>query len=1486
MALSDSEFKSLQDSFGKPPLAESLDIASRTTPDAAAKSQKLGLSPDAYTANKPEIDRKLNLQEINPAGLQESHPATADWLSNPNNSSVAQGDLRVLKGVEDTVKSMQGSYVGQRFDELKSGLSNTGKLGYYASEAGKSMYNALPFVDQAAPGTSKADSLKVGTDILNAPMDATKSIARLANSAAKDLAVMPLGGIAVSIDKAFGTKLANKYVFPMAEYLDKSNQTLALRRNAGLVGKVSDTIGSLAGFAGEAEVTAGPRLATEATTAATKLWPAMANILRHGVASSAAPALTSAIDTGQAVYDQTKDGLQAFNAAQAYYLSTVGFMMAPFSYEGKLANRAALGVTTGVVGGEVAREYTNANMPAMPADMQKPASFEEALLNGIMGAGFGVIGGRRPVERVKPSPEARAISDTLDSIDEQHNIDKIVQYSQDSATNKVSKEHYNDFVKSLDPNRKVFIPQEAAAQMKDAPDYIKEQINGLGTDVSVPLHKFASDIATNKDWMDVVRPHIKLSDKSLSQTELSNGTNSESQAILKQAQQNKETLTEADKIYSDVKDQLVATGMQSEATARHSAELYPAIATVYAEKARAMGHDVSLSDIYNMMGFKVESGDVNKGTIIDQRSVPDTAFSPEKEQALTDAFKTDPAMPDKAAPEKVTLADKGFSPEEIASLQKDGMATDGTMDKPQFDQWQAERANRLNRDVPQGTSKASPEQTAATDGKQIDIPEGFDRFVELAKKSSSVEGFMEAAQKMNDTPQAVSQWFGDKYNPDGNLSMKKAAEKFLSDVKNGEYDAAPNKAQIPERRNLGANRPERRTDINHRQDINAMTDQQRIDELQKLRGDRVTDPLTQLPNDTAFNEDFADKSLGFDTVVALDMDGLGWHNDNWGHVVTDSILAQLGQRLKNLSTEDYKLYRLHGDEFAALTKGSESADKRSAEVQDILDNTTVKITGTKEIDGKEQQVEYTKVGLGLSYGVGDTYAKADEQSYTNKAQREASGKRSPKGTEPPGLHERLVGTGGQDNGGQASGVAYNQSAFHSSPHSFDKFSLDNIGTGEGAQAYGHGLYFAENTDVSNFYKQNVGAKGLVFETADDANIFKNPTPSEKNVLNEVERRWNRDNWYLLDKDEVNDRMGEFLDGFIKNRKIEIENPDLRETRKEIANAELDAAIKIRGSMKNSSIYDNPGYEYEVDIPDEHVKNFLNWDKPRSEQPESVQKALQPLLDSEKTRLNITDNSMLDKRHPQGSSLYKALINQTGSKQAASEYLNSLGIKGIKYLDGSSRAKGEGTHNLVVFDDSIIKILSRNGEPVTPAEAKQVKADMHDQQDAAPQKQTDTPEFRNWFGKSVVTKDGKAGGEPLVVYHGTSEKGLENSIFDKSLLGTVTKSRSAKAGFFFVDNKKVAEGYSGLANDKPVADLIEQSQRAERQGKWDLANELMVKAEKLEQSQKPSSKVVDSYLSIKDPYVFDAEEQRFLDIQDEIHDVIKEAQKNGNVGIVL
>jgi hypothetical protein len=59
--------------------------------------------------------------------------------------------------------------------------------------------------------------------------------------------------------------------------------------------------------------------------------------------------------------------------------------------------------------------------------------------------------------------------------------------------------------------------------------------------------------------------------------------------------------------------------------------------------------------------------------------------------------------------------------------------------------------------------------------------------------------------------------------------------------------------------------------------------------------------------------------------------------------------------------------------------------------------------------------------------------------------------------------------------------------------------------------------------------------------------------------------------------------------------------------------------------------------------------------------------------------------------------YRALSDKLGGQVAATDYLNSIGVKGIKYLDGSSRTAGDGTRNFVMFNPEDIRILERNGQ---------------------------------------------------------------------------------------------------------------------------------------------------------------------------------------------
>jgi hypothetical protein len=116
--------------------------------------------------------------------------------------------------------------------------------------------------------------------------------------------------------------------------------------------------------------------------------------------------------------------------------------------------------------------------------------------------------------------------------------------------------------------------------------------------------------------------------------------------------------------------------------------------------------------------------------------------------------------------------------------------------------------------------------------------------------------------------------------------------------------------------------------------------------------------------------------------------------------------------------------------------------------------------------------------------------------------------------------------------------------------------------------------------------------------------------------------------------------------------------------------------------------------YKVDLPDEAIGKMLDWDKPLSQQPESVRKALKEALPK------MPDVAT-------GAQIYDALKNHAMSavdpaaRKGLHEYqvdaafeLRRLGIPGIRYLDQGSRPGGKGTSNYVVFDDQLPKIIGR------------------------------------------------------------------------------------------------------------------------------------------------------------------------------------------------
>jgi len=157
------------------------------------------------------------------------------------------------------------------------------------------------------------------------------------------------------------------------------------------------------------------------------------------------------------------------------------------------------------------------------------------------------------------------------------------------------------------------------------------------------------------------------------------------------------------------------------------------------------------------------------------------------------------------------------------------------------------------------------------------------------------------------------------------------------------------------------------------------------DEADSFRREARTQEITGLPNRRQFEFDSAGSAPG--AVAAIDMDGLKALNDSVGHKAADAVLAKLGERLRSVETAGGKAYHLSGDEFAVAFQDPAAAQSVMAELQDALDNVEV------VLDTPSGQYVYR--GIGVSFGIGNDYATADESAKADKQRRLASGKREP-----------------------------------------------------------------------------------------------------------------------------------------------------------------------------------------------------------------------------------------------------------------------------------------------------------------------------------------------------------------------------------------------------------------------------------------------------------------------------------------------------------
>lgn len=249
-------------------------------------------------------------------------------------------------------------------------------------------------------------------------------------------------------------------------------------------------------------------------------------------------------------------------------------------------------------------------------------------------------------------------------------------------------------------------------------------------------------------------------------------------------------------------------------------------------------------------------------------------------------------------------------------------------------------------------------------------------------------------------------------------------------------------------------------------------------------------------------------------------------------------------------------------------------------------------------------------------------------------------------------------------------------AYHGSPYSFDRFSSEHLGAGEGNQTYGHGLYFAGHSPVSEWYRHQLA-------------IRRDPL-IEKYGLDSEQGSWLGQHLHSHGGDA--DRAIADIDKQIKNLKYEQANgrTDLA-TKNMIKDREAKVAY-LRDPERN------PGHMYQVAI-DAHPEKFLDWDASLQQQPPAVQEWL--AQHPQASRLQGPDMVRGQLKNPTGEGIFGRL--RTVSQGNPEKELASAGIKGIKYLDQGSRLGGKGgTHNYVTFDDNTLRILRKYGIAGIPA----------------------------------------------------------------------------------------------------------------------------------------------------------------------------------------
>ena len=228
--------------------------------------------------------------------------------------------------------------------------------------------------------------------------------------------------------------------------------------------------------------------------------------------------------------------------------------------------------------------------------------------------------------------------------------------------------------------------------------------------------------------------------------------------------------------------------------------------------------------------------------------------------------------------------------------------------------------------------------------------------------------------------------------------------------------------------------------------------------------------------------------------------------------------------------------------------------------------------------------------------------------------------------------------------------------YHGTPHTLPptpnnplgEFDASKIGTGEGAQSYGHGIYTAENPVVATGYAEQLS--------------------TAQGPLGDVAKYWRK-----------NGGESAFR-AFAK-----------------------DAGLPPAEIESTANVIRNTGNLYKVDLPDEKIAQMIDFDKYLSEQSKAVQDILLPY------QKEIGGSFGTGEQTLKAIAFERRMKGLDDSPAAVAQQLKEMGIPGVQYLDAGSRNVAKGTRNFVVFpgEEKSMTILERNGQPAQMSVADQI-----------------------------------------------------------------------------------------------------------------------------------------------------------------------------------